>query len=953
MNRRWGAVVVVAGVGLAIWFQRSPGGTAADDADPSTPTLMKRRASNPSPRADDSAPLIAPPAPGAEVLPAWLAQPDAPPRRVAGRVTFEGKPAAGALVRLAPSLHPLGVPAREVRTSTDGAFDFGLQPAQHHRISASSPGLTDALAEVDLRDPEAKPAPDALELTLGACDARLVGHVFDSGGGPIENAQLHRPGTPGTETNAKGEFELCLPPGPNTVHVKASGYGRLRFFAVVLGRTSRDLRLIPEAFIVGRVVMADDGAPVAGAMVSAWPATYTNGESPLEGEVLSGRDGRFRVPVAPGEYRLTAWNAEAATPAFSRVTALVGHSSDEVILRLKVQPTLRGYVKRAGKPVPGATVTAILLAGSKHGEAISQADGSFVMRRAPVGELTFTAAPFAVLAPKKFVMPKGDARVELEVKKQGSLHGLITGRGGKPAPGANVTVRTGLQSIETVAGPDGRYRAAGLAAGTWTVLAESVRVGGFVEVKGVKISEEEDKALDLALSSAATISGRVVSAEGTPVPGAFVVFSHTITGDEGRSVADADGRFMCNQMTGGGDYLAKVFPSQVSRTPYSPAGAPFAPVKLTDGSAEVEGVTLAIKYERLSISGRVVDPSGAPLADVKVRAMAVAAGEPPRFNQFSELPSAISDAQGAFVLEALTSGTWALQARTPEAAEAIAPAIAAGSKEVLITVHPAGTVEGTLVGFENPPVIYASDIPAQGYVSGQVEGASFRLSLHAGSYLLTAMNTQEGDAQRIEVKEGATTKVTMTSHGHGVLSGQVVDHVSRAPVADQVCHAVLAAGGRGGVTNWDVETAPKTDLGGRFSDELSPAGDLEVTCFSSQNEFSSGSVNVTLPKGGHVEVLVEVVRRNLTDPPGDVGVELDEQEAGRVLTVRVGSPGAKGGVAAGDRVMGVDGQPNGNLSSDALTTLIANHPPGTPVKLTVLHGGQPREVSLVAVGRGQ
>lgn len=956
MNRRVGVGVVVAGlVGLGLWFwlQQAPV-VAGTDGTPSVPSGVASPGTArglPS-RPGEAAPLTAG-VPGQVVLPAWIAQPEAPSRRVAGHVTHEGKPVADASVRLAPAQLPLGVAVPEVRTGPDGAFDFGLQSPLQYTLGASSPGLTDALLQVDLRDPTAKPAPEALELLLTGCEARLVGHVFDSGGGPIEHARVRRPGSHGAETNVKGEFEVCLPPGPNTVHVDAPGYGKLRVWVLVLGRTVRDLRLIPEAFIVGRVVLADDGSPVPGAMVSAWPAQFTNGEAPAGGDVLAGTDGRFRLAVAPGDYKVIGWSADAATAAPARVTALVGRLSDEVTLRLRAAPTLRGHVMRTGKPVAGATVAAILTIGSGHAGALSQADGSFVMRRAPVGEVIFTAAPWAVLAPKKFTMPKTNATVELEVKGQGSLHGLVTARGGKPVVGANITVSAGLQSIDTTSGPDGRYLAAGLAAGTWTVLAESVSVGGFVELKGIKIADGEERALDLALSSAATISGRVVSAEGAPVPGAVVNYSHTVTGDQGRSVTDADGRFVCTQMTGGGEYLPKVFPSQVSRTPYAPAGAPFAPVKLADGSAQVEGITLAVKYERLSISGRVVDPSGAPIPDARVRAQAMAGNEPPRFNQFSELPSALTDAQGAFSIEPLTSGTWALQARAGEGAEAIAPAVTAGSKDVIITVHPPGIIEGTLVGYENPPVVYAADVNAQGFVPGLVEGSTFRLSLHAGSYLVTAMNAKEGDAKRLEVKEGVTQKVTMTSHGHGILSGLVVEHGNRAPVPDLTCHAVLTAGGRGGITNWDVETAPRTDATGRFTDEQSPAGDLEVTCMGEWSELSSGSANVTLARGGRAEVVIEVVRRRQGEAPGDVGLELDEQEAGRVLAVRPGTPGAKAGVAVGDLVVGVDGVPNGTLSGDGVDALISNHPPGTPLKLTVLRGGQPREVPLIAGARGQ
>ena len=161
-------------------------------------------------------------------------------------------------------------------------------------------------------------------------------------------------------------------------------------------------------------------------------------------------------------------------------------------------------------------------------------------------------------------------------------------------------------------------------------------------------------------------------------------------------------------------------------------------------------------------------------------------------------------------------------------------------------MHPTGNVEGALAGFEEPPVVLARDLSASQLTPGLVEGSTFRLSLPAGSYLVTAMNTKEGDAQRVEVKEGATTKVTMTSHGHGILAGQVLEHVSRQPVAGMVCHTVLSAEGRGGVTNWDIETAPHTDGSGRFTDEQSPAGELEaVTCWGESSEFSSGSVNVS------------------------------------------------------------------------------------------------------------
>lgn len=871
---------------------------------------------------------------------------------MAGHVTFEGQPVAGALVRLLAAQTPLDLVGLELRTTADGSFDFGLQPAMPHLLSASSPGKTAAVLELDLRDPSRKPDSTALELLLTGCEATLVGHVYDSAGGALEHAAVAQPGTPGATTNATGQFELCLPPGQNSLTIQAEGYGRLRVTALVLGRTSRDFRLIPAATVVGRVVMATDGSPVPGALVFAWPAQFTRGESPAAAAALSGPDGRFRIAVAPGDFRVTARNATAETESFARVTALVGRLSDEVTLRLRAVPTLRGRVMRSGEPVAGAVVGAILVSGSGHADAVSQVDGRFVMRAAPVGELAFTATPYSVLSPRRFSMPKADATVELEVKKQGSISGVVTSAAGKPVAGASVVVRYGTAGVEVVSGSDGHYLAAGLAAGAWNIVASSDRAGGFVEVKGVTLAEAEDKTLDLALTSAATITGRVVSEKGEPVPGALVVYTHTLSGDEGRSVADADGRFSCSQMTGGGEYSPKVYPSSVAGTPYAPAGAPLASVPLVDGRSRVEGVTLAIKYERLSIRGRVVDASGAPVPDARVRAMGVGPGEPAHFNQFAELQTAVADAQGAFLLEPLTRGTWALQARTPDGVEAVEPQVAAGQQDVLITVRPPGGIEGTLVGFEVAPVVYTRDLGGQGFAPALVEGNTFKASLTAGTYLVTAMNTKEGDAQRVEVKEGVMSRVTMTSHGHGVLEGTVVDHLTRRPMPGLTCHVVLAVDGRGGVTNWDLETAPQTNERGQFTADPSPAGDLQVSCFGEYSEVSVGAANLALARGGRAQVTVEVVRRLSGATPGDVGLGFAE-ELPHVVSVRAGAPASKASVAVGDVVVAVDGVPLGPVTGDGTAALIANHPPGSVVKLSLVHAGQPREVSLTTVGLGQ
>ena len=926
-----GGLLTVAAVWW--WLSRTP--------DPSPPAALPDAVANYSPHFE-TAPATAP----SDSITAWLAQGSCTPRRVAGHVVFEGHSVAGAVVRLEPSVFGAGMRAKELRTGEDGAFDFGDQPPMRYAVGAAAAGRTGAVVDVDLRDPTAVPAPDALELVLTACNAKLVGHVLDSAGGPIVRARVRPSGGPDVFTAAGGEYELCLPPGQNTVRVEADGYGPVRLALLVLGRTSRDVVLTPEALIVGRVNLKETGEPVEGAVVLAFSSVMGSSES-SGGLTVSGPDGRFRLSVAPGDYGLIAYSKTATTASVVQSTAMVGRLSEEVLLRLWTRSTLKGTVRSGGKPVGGAHVVAIANSGNGRAEAVSQVDGTFVMSRVQQGEVTFTAGPFAVLTPAHFVVAKAVESVELEVKRQGSLRGVVT-RGGKAVGGATVTVSNGVQSSVAHSEPSGRYEVLGLAAGRYRVLAQSPLAGGFVEEPAIQLADTEDRTLDLELRNGDTIAGHVVTEAGEPVVGALVVFRLSPGGDEGRSVTDSDGSFLCNQMTGGGEYVPTVFSSPGSRAAYPPVGAQ-SRVVLTDGSSHAEGVTLTVKYERLRISGRVVDADSQAIPDVRVRAVAAEAGQRPYFSPWAALPSALSDAQGTFAIDGLTSGSWALQATAPEGGETILPAVEAGARDVLVMVHRAGVIEGTLTGFDEPPSVYAHQPGQPKLVPGQVDGATFRVTgVSPGSYILSAMNTHEGDAQRVDVKEGAVTKVAMVSHGKAVVAGAVIDHVTRAPVAGLVCHVVLTAGGQQGVTNWDLDSAPRTNLRGEFEVDPSPAGPIDVSCFGDMREYSPATAQLTVGRGERASVPLEVVHRLSPDTPGDVGVEMVGATP-VISAVSPAGPAGRAGVAVGDVVVAVDGVPTTPLNAWGVQALIGNHRPGTQVALSLTHGGEPRVVNLVAV----
>src|SRR6185369_117121 len=114
-------------------------------------------------------------------IPDWFGQRGAAVRRIAGRVTVDGAPVAGAVVELGSALSDAGVlPVAARKSGSDGRFDFGLVPPAPYTLAANAPEHSPAVVELDTRVPGV--ASDRVELRLGSCGAQLIGHVNDASG---------------------------------------------------------------------------------------------------------------------------------------------------------------------------------------------------------------------------------------------------------------------------------------------------------------------------------------------------------------------------------------------------------------------------------------------------------------------------------------------------------------------------------------------------------------------------------------------------------------------------------------------------------------------------------------------------------------------------------------------------------------------------------------------------
>lgn len=869
----------------------------------------------------------------------WLGQLDVKPRKVAGHVVFQGKPVAGAVVRLALEAgFDVLQPVAEVKTGADGAFDFGPQPGARFNVSAEAPQRTPAQVSIAVADPSAKP--DQIVLELGACTSRLYGTVLDASGGAIAKAHLRAAGLAGAESDGKGEYSLCVAANFAQVRVEADGYGTIAVFIHLFGELKYDFVLVPEAVLVGQVV-TEDKRPVAGARVVAVPDP---GEAPhhiASGWALSEDDGHFRIPgLSPGHYRVTALTAGLGTSAPVDAMVQTGTATRDLIVVVTTLARVSGHVVMGDHGVAGAHV--MLARGGPMGpgpgpgpfdsgdaSAFSQPDGSFVVQGAPLGVLSVGAMPYDVVAPKQIDTKAGKVdNVKIEVAQLASLHGTIT-RKGKPVAGAHFE---GDVPPDIVSDATGAYRIPGLRPPEVHFLTWSINDKAFSRMRTVKITAGEDKQLDIDLDCAGEVKGTVVDEAGKPVAGVYVRMVNDVDADQGESMTDAQGQFDAASMSGG-DYQPSVYPSPMAGQAFAPAtGDKLDLIKVPrDGVAT--GIRLAIKYEVLAIRGTVVDDAGAPVADVHIEAIGRGRGG-------MDLPSIMSAANGSFAITHLARGTYNLHAHGSDGSEGDAANVEAGTDNVVIKLVRPGAIEGTLVGFSMPPAIQLLTLTTNLFIGSNpiVEGTRFwQTGLRPGRYAIEARAGTEVDGATVDIRPGETAKVTLRSRGVGKVEGHLYELGTKTPLPNYRCDAALSMGGQMGGPP-DPSSTSFPDASGHFA-MAAPIGMVRVFCFPQGGPLMSPAgtdVEVTAQTVPNVEVYGVKVKRTT---PGDAGFRIKPLVLPLVVVdVTPNSSAATQGMKPGDLVTSIDGTAVQGLLPAGAMTLIGNHAPGSTVTVGIARG---------------
>lgn len=881
-------------------------------------------------------------------LPGWFGHTYAPARRIAGRVSRDGKPVKGAEVTLTSALTDFGVASPiTLRTSSDGSFDFGVQPAASYQVVATYEATTPAIAQIALADPTARPPPDQLELRLTACVGAIFGRVIDASGNPIAHARVLRQGVAGGDTDDHGTYRLCTPRGDIGVRYSRDGYGSVFLTVTVEGETHQDVVLVPEGVLPVLAIAAETGKPLAGIVVGVAPEQW-GADRPASISAVTDVDGRAHLMgLLPTTYRVFGWGSTEATRTAKSVVVTTG-PNPEVTLRLDATARIHGKVMQDGKPISGVEVQAARKSPTaRSSSARSQTDGRFELARVPLGEVSFIAWPYRIISPASLrVTAARDYEVTLEVAKLGSIQGRVTHRG-DPVAGADVCCARDVRGTDgrVTTDADGHYEFRGIAPGTYQISAQTH--DAFVWPAKVTLGASEDRLLDLELDLSATITGTVVDQEGAPAQGVYVRWRHEQTLDRGDCITDDRGHYRCAAMTGGGRYVAAVYPTAGRQKPFATAdGLAYPKVDLRDGASSADNVTIAISFHRLTISGHVVDDTGTPIADARITAIPADDGSAPLFNPWVSLPLTFSAEEGAFKLDGLVNGTYALQAQVPLGGSGISRAVA-GASDVTITVMRPAAIEGSLVGFTAAPVVYARPLGNSAKLfSGQVDGNSFRIvGLDPGRYLVDAQNLNEGAAQVVDLHTGDHATITLASKGKAAIDGNVLDFRTQKPLAGATCWPVVSIDGLQGVTNWDTASAPTSDDSGRITLDPAPAGSVDVTCLMASYRWSQPAAHVDVAPGTRSTATLYSVELT-QDAPGLFGIQFDwTVTPPRVWRVVAGSPAASAGFWVGDLVTAIDGVSVDGVNGLGVANLIASHPVGASISVTILRAAERKTIT--------
>ena len=459
--------------------------------------------------------------------------------------------------------------------------------------------------------------------------ATLGGTVVDEEDRPIANARVRicrsSLGTPTVldvelKTDSEGRFQTTsLVPGRYWVRVQAEGFLLLAQDSLIgTGGDDLVLRLKRSQAVEGIVVLEESGEPVPNARVRGYGG-YVRWIDATEASTDA--DGRFTIVVDPdATTRLHAFQGDLVTLRPFTVRPDNMDQTGDIVLKLQKGGSVSGIVC---KHATGDAVEGVLVTTGRHGEALSDGEGRFIIRGlVPTSYSIWINSNEYSLLERQQVEVNADIEtvgVRLEVVRRitYSLSGIVVDTDGRPVFGASLhpfAKRSFAAGKEAISDADGRFVAMLRKPKETTGLL--VRHGDFcyttVDLVGRDLSQGMEGMRVVLQKSGGSIEGFVYDNEGEPKDQVVVSLRTRRLGNWNNltlktTITDEMGHYFFGSVSVGAYFVR----AQLARRSVLSSEVE---VRKEEKISDVNLVVLPAGY----ISGRVTDDSGSPVKRIRV-----------------------------------------------------------------------------------------------------------------------------------------------------------------------------------------------------------------------------------------------------------------------------------------------------------------------------------------------